>query len=64
MCRDLDNCPALMSKTPSSIASVVVLLSLGSITSKQDVCEKCNISMPTLTKIEGIAKAYLEGTTD
>ena len=60
MCRQLDNCTTLMSKTPSSIASVIILLSLGSLTTKQDVCEKCSISMPTLTKIEAIAKAYLE----
>jgi len=64
MCRKLDNCTTLMSKTPSSIASVIILLCLGSITSKQDVCEKCHISMPTLTKIETIAKAYLEENTE
>jgi len=64
MCKRLDNCTSLMSKTPSSIASVVVLLSLGTLTTKQDVCEKCGISMPTLTKIEAIAKAYLEETPE
>jgi transcription initiation factor TFIIIB Brf1 subunit/transcription initiation factor TFIIB len=60
LCKKLDNCTTLMSKTPSSIASVVILLSLGSLTTKQDVCEKCSISMPTLVKIEALAKAYLE----
>ena len=64
MCKKLDNCTMLMSKTPSSIASVVVLLSLGSLTTKQDVCEKCGISMPTLSKIEAIVKAYLEETPE
>jgi transcription initiation factor TFIIIB Brf1 subunit/transcription initiation factor TFIIB len=64
LCKKLDNCTTLMSKTPSSIASVVVLLSLGSLTTKQDVCEKCGISMPTLTKIEALAKAYLEETPE
>ena len=64
MCKKLDNCTTLMSKTPSSIASVVVLLSLGPLTTKQDVCEKCGISMPTLSKIEALVKAYLEETPD
>jgi transcription initiation factor TFIIIB Brf1 subunit/transcription initiation factor TFIIB len=64
LCKKLDNCTNLMSKTPSSIASVVILLSLGPLTTKQDVCEKCSISMPTLTKIEAIAKAYLEETPE
>jgi transcription initiation factor TFIIIB Brf1 subunit/transcription initiation factor TFIIB len=62
LCSKLDECPNLMGKTPSSIASVVILLTLESATTKQEVAEKCGVSIPTLTKIENIAKAYLEET--
>jgi len=60
LCKHLEDCVPLMGKTPTSIASVIILLVIGSHTSKQDVCEKCGISMPTLNKIESLVKAYLE----
>jgi transcription initiation factor TFIIIB Brf1 subunit/transcription initiation factor TFIIB len=61
LCKHLEECVPLMGKTPTSVASVVILLVFGDHTSKQDVCEKCGISMPTLNKIESIVKVYLEG---
>lgn len=60
LCKHLEECVPLMGKTPTSIASVVILLIFGTHTTKNDVCEKCGISMPTLNKIEMLAKAYLE----
>jgi transcription initiation factor TFIIIB Brf1 subunit/transcription initiation factor TFIIB len=60
LCKHLEDCVPLMGKTPTSIASVVILLTLGSKTSKQEICENCGISMPTLNKIEALVKAYLE----
>jgi transcription initiation factor TFIIIB Brf1 subunit/transcription initiation factor TFIIB len=60
LCKHLEECVPLMGKTPTSIASVVIMMVVGSQTSKQDVCEKCGISMPTLNKIESLVKAYLE----
>jgi transcription initiation factor TFIIIB Brf1 subunit/transcription initiation factor TFIIB len=60
MCKHLEECVPLMGKTPTSIASIVILMVLGEKTSKPDICTKCNISMPTLNKIEALAKAYLE----
>ena len=60
LCKHLEECVPLMGKTPTSIASVVILLTLGNQTTKQDVCEKCEISMPTLNKIESLVKTYLE----
>ena len=60
MCIRLEECIPLMGKTPTSVASVVILLVVGSQTSKQEVCEKCGISMPTLNKIESLVKIYLE----
>jgi transcription initiation factor TFIIB len=60
LCIHLEECVPLMGKTPNSIASFVILTVLGSRTSKQDICDKCGISMPTLNKIEIIVKSYLE----
>ena len=60
MCKHLEECVPLMGKTPTTISSVVILIIFGDITTKQDVCEKCGISMPTLNKIETIVKSYLE----
>jgi transcription initiation factor TFIIIB Brf1 subunit/transcription initiation factor TFIIB len=56
---ELEKCVALMGKTPTSIASVVILKIIGA--PKQEICEKCEISLPTLNKIELIANNYLEG---
>jgi transcription initiation factor TFIIIB Brf1 subunit/transcription initiation factor TFIIB len=60
LCKHLEECVPLMGKTPTTISSVVILIIFGDITTKQDVCEKCGISMPTLNKIEIIVKSYLE----
>jgi transcription initiation factor TFIIB len=60
LCRRLEECVPLMGKTPTSVASVVILMVVGPHTSKQDVCDKCGISLPTLNKIESLVKTYLE----
>ena len=60
LCKHIEECVPLMGKTPSSIASAVILTVLGPLTTKQEICEKCEISMPTLNKIETLLKAYLE----
>ena len=56
----LESCVKLMGKTPNSIAAVILLKIIGDDTSKQDVVAKCNISMPTLNKIDAIVTKYLE----
>lgn len=57
----LEDCIELMGKTPVSIAGVILFkVSEGEIT-KPEIVEKCNISMPTLNKIENIINKYLEG---
>ena len=58
MCEKLENCIELMSKTPNSVASVVIMIVLE--LSKQEVCKVCKISMPTINKIEIIVKKHLE----
>jgi transcription initiation factor TFIIB len=60
MARKLENCVPLMGKTPSSIAAVVVMKTLGELTTKADIVKKCGISMPTLNKIELIVNKHLE----
>jgi len=60
MCSKLENCPDLMSKTPTSIATAVLYLNLSKRLSKNEVCKLCEVSIPTLNKIEIIIKRYLE----
>ena len=60
MADDLHNCVQLMGKTPTSVASLIILKVLGERVTKQEVCQKCNISIPTLNKIEIIVNKYLE----
>jgi transcription initiation factor TFIIB len=58
MCRDLEQCVELMSKTPNSVCSAVLWIQTG--IPKTDICKKCSVSVPTLNKIEGIIRKYLE----
>ena len=60
MCNAVDDCVDLMSKTPNSIASAIIYITLSPGTTKTQVCEKCSISVPTLNKIETIIKKHLE----
>lgn len=61
MCKMTEECIELMSKTPNSIASAIIYMVLGPKITKTEVCEKCEVSVPTLNKIENIIKKYLEG---
>jgi transcription initiation factor TFIIIB Brf1 subunit/transcription initiation factor TFIIB len=58
MCRDIEECVELMSKTPNSIASAIIWIVTG--IPKADVCKQCSVSVPTLNKIETIVRKYLE----
>lgn len=60
MSKQLEDCIPLMGKTPKSIASVIILIVLEGVVTKKEVCEKCGISLPTLNKIEAIAKQHLK----
>jgi transcription initiation factor TFIIB len=60
LCARLENCSELMSKTPNSVASVVIYMVTKQKYSKSEICEKCNVSVPTINKIENIIKKYLE----
>jgi transcription initiation factor TFIIIB Brf1 subunit/transcription initiation factor TFIIB len=64
MCNKLEECVELMSKTPNSIASAVILVALDNKIPKGEVCEKCSVSVPTINKILNIIKKYLEDKDD
>jgi transcription initiation factor TFIIB len=60
MCSSTEDCVALMSKTPNSVASAIIYIVIGHRVTKTEMCEKCSVSIPTLNKIETIIKKHLE----
>lgn len=60
MCNALEKCPELMSKTPNTIATAIIYINLASRFSKSEVASLCQVSIPTINKIEVIVKRYLE----
>ena len=60
LCNSTEDCVELMSKTPNSVASAIIYKVIGSRVKKSELCEKCNISVPTLNKIDNIIKKHLE----
>jgi hypothetical protein len=62
LAKQLESCVELMSKTPTSIAAVIILRVLGDAVTKKDVCAACKISAPTITKIEVLVKTFLESS--
>jgi len=60
MCSKLEDCADLMSKTPNSVASVIIYIVMGGSVSKNTISDKCSVSIPTINKIENIIKRYLE----
>ena len=64
MCSKLETCSDLMSKTPNSVASVIIYMVLKHRVTKNEINEKCVVSIPTINKIENIIKKYLEDKND
>jgi len=60
MCTKLENCTDLMSKTPNSVASVIIYIVMNGKITKNKISEECSVSIPTINKIENIIKQYLE----
>ena len=60
MCSKLEDCADLMSKTPNSVASVIIYIVMSGSVSKNTISDKCSVSIPTINKIENIIKRYLE----
>ena len=59
LCGKTDDCVDLMSKTPNSVASAIIYIVIGHRVPKNEMCEKCSISVPTLNKIENLVKKHL-----
>ena len=60
LCADIEDCVELMSKTPKSVASTCIYMTMRDHVTKAGVCEMCGLSVPTLNKIEIIIKKHLE----
>lgn len=59
MCRTVSDCVDLMGRTPKAIACAVMHIAftqLGVGPSKAEICKICDVSIPTLGKIENIIK--------
>jgi len=60
LCDQTEDCVDLMSKTQNIVASSIIYMVIGSRVTKNEICEKCSVSIPTLNKIENILKKHLE----
>ena len=60
LCDRTEDCVDLMSKTPNSVASAIIYIVIGHKVTKNDMCNRCSVSVPTLNKIENIVKKHLE----
>lgn len=63
ICNVLDECVDLMGRTPKAIACAVIFVVLGELgysPNKADICRICDVSVPTLGKIEAIVRAELK----
>lgn len=62
VCRDLEDCVELMGRTPKAVACAViftVIKDFGFPIDKSELCRICDVSVPTLGKIEAIIKAQI-----
>ena len=55
ICKSLEDCVELMGRTPKAVACAVMYMVLGP-ERKSELCKICEVSVPTLTKIEAIIK--------
>ena len=60
LCDVTEDCVQLMSKTPSSVAAAIIYIVIGHRVTKNELCDKCSVSIPTLNKIHAIIKKDLE----
>jgi transcription initiation factor TFIIIB Brf1 subunit/transcription initiation factor TFIIB len=60
MCSEIEKHPTLMGKTPKGIAAAVLYISLEEYKiSREDIAKMCEVSLPTLVKLENIVKKIL-----
>ncbi len=63
ICRQLEDCVELMGRTPKAVVCTVMFIVLsdaGFAPNKAEICKICDVSVPTLGKIEGIVKSQLK----
>lgn len=63
VCKQLEDCVELMGRTPKAVVCTVMYIVLcdgGFSPNKAEICRICDVSVPTLGKIEGIVKAQLK----
>jgi len=58
-CIRLEESIKLQGRTPKAVACAVIYVVLGGTLSKKQVCEACDVSPPTLSKLEPIVRAEL-----
>jgi transcription initiation factor TFIIIB Brf1 subunit/transcription initiation factor TFIIB len=66
LCKSLEESVELMGRTPKAIACAVifmVLTSSGYVIDRSLLCKICDVSVPTLSKIESIVRAELKDKT-
>lgn len=62
-CRALEECVALMGRTPKAVACAVIFRVLSDLQigpPKAELCRICEVSVPTLSKIDAIVKTRLK----
>lgn len=55
-CKELENNVELMGRTPKAVACAVMASVLKNLVTRAALCKICDISLPTLTKIEALVK--------
>jgi transcription initiation factor TFIIIB Brf1 subunit/transcription initiation factor TFIIB len=58
-CTRLEESIKLQGRTPKAVACAVIYVVLGGALTKKQVCEACDVSPPTLSKLEPIVRAEL-----
>jgi transcription initiation factor TFIIIB Brf1 subunit/transcription initiation factor TFIIB len=61
-CKKLEDCVELMGRTPKAVVCAVMFIVLGDLKyspDKAEICRICDVSVPTLGKIEAIIKKQL-----
>ncbi len=60
MCKKLEDSVKLMGRTPKAVACAVMFIMLDGKISKAEICSICDVSGPTLGKIEALVRAELK----
>jgi len=59
MCDDIAKSTAMQSRTPATVAAVVVSINMHSKLSKLEIATRCDVSLQTLTRMEDLVKQCL-----